>query len=267
MPFIGTWDVTNLIYAVCPNALKLGSNPAAFNTGNFPVYQGESAPSKITAGLKNMLSGYGYTTDGLLKFDGVNDFVQPSYKTPLTNASKFTIEAWVYWTSGRKYVYSEGTNSANFFYIDIEPGGNVYVRFYTGSANDVVTSVFTTATAYNHIALVKDGASLKVFINGSEATYSTQNTYSHGNYTHSLSAINALSRGTTGSYSDENIKQLNVYDDAISPARILANYNAGITNRDILGSDNGDDTMRLYLPSTGVTHQSHTAIHTGIAIM
>jgi len=271
MPSIGSWDTTNLVLSVAPNALKLGDNPAAFNSGTFPVYQGENAGSKKTCTLTNMAAGYGYTTNGLLKLDGVDDILQFNYATAWTNINKFTVEHWIYHngSSTTEYLYSEGENASNYLGLAIRPGQLIRVTFNIGgTVRTVLTSTKLNTLAFNHIVYVKDGATMMVYINGSEASYTTQDSYNLGTKTFGTNAVyGALNRGNFSSWINQDTYQINVYDDAISPARILANYNAGVTNGGILGSDNGDDTMRLYLPSTGITHQSHTAIHTGIAIM
>ena len=107
------WDNSNCVFAVLPSCLKLGSNPPdGYYTPAgmrwFPVYQGPSAPYKVTADM--YFDGTSYPKaiyeNGLLDFRNTASDAQAvspndrnariicNYKHTLSNSMAYTIEVW-----------------------------------------------------------------------------------------------------------------------------------------------------------------------------
>ena len=107
------WDNSNCVFAVLPSCLKLGSNPpdgyyTPVDKRYFPVYQGPSAPYKVTADM--YFDGTSYPKaiyeNGLLDFRNsasVSGAASPNnrnvriicnYKHTLSNSMAYTIEVW-----------------------------------------------------------------------------------------------------------------------------------------------------------------------------
>jgi len=255
MPSIRNWDTANLVMSIAPNALKLGDNPVPFNSGTFPVYQGGSAGSKITGILTNMLSGYGYA-DGKIKFDKVDDRIAEDKNIPITDASKFTVEVWLDYISGggAGTFYSEGDDGNNFIeFLHGVGNDKIWIRYCVGGTiKEAISTQRINVPGLWHIAARKDGATLQLFINGVEVSgYDAQDTYNLGSKTFLGGAnIGSAKRGAVAqNFYGGGMYQVNIYDDAISDARILANYNAGKWNDGIRGVDNEDDTITLTDPA------------------
>ncbi|NBQ98418.1 MAG: LamG domain-containing protein, partial [Microbacteriaceae bacterium] len=114
-------------------------------------------------------------------FDGSNDYVSmPDSSAFSLSSSNWTMECWVYpLTSAVNrgivgHANSTVTVSSSSFLIYLTSTNQVVVELYSGSSSYVITT--TTTVAYNqwsHIAVVRDGNTARVYINGQQATGGT----------------------------------------------------------------------------------------------
>lgn len=129
-------------------------------------------------------------------------------------AGDFTIEAWVYHSgvgNGRDTIvwWDDASQAAFGVY---EPGGNTV---YFGSLN-TATGLLTSNT-WNHIAAVRTGSTVKIYINGVERASGTNTT----NFTQSTSWIgrNAAGNTWTVGYIDElRVSSVARYTSNFTPA-------------------------------------------------
>ena len=170
-----------------------------------------------------------------LDFDGSNDYVSISSSSSLQISNNITLEAWIKLdnTSGSKVVVlsADGGAAANTsFILRIPSAGNVF-RFSCGggsgtdfdgegSVSETVDSPTISSGIWYHVAGVRNGTSLTLYLNGkSVATESISNNSLH---THSSS----LGIGYFPSYAqyfDGQIDEVRIWNDARSQAEIKAN--------------------------------------------
>ncbi|MEI7425551.1 MAG: DUF2341 domain-containing protein [Candidatus Moraniibacteriota bacterium] len=159
-----------------------------------------------------------------LAFDGVDDYVQPaSAYNPGT--SDFTLSAWVkrLGSDGDAIIsFSSGSYAVGLYSNYAETG----IHFGTGydSASSVVGPILETNT-WKHLVGVREGTTLKIYINGILSTTKT------GVAIQNI-ATNYLQIGRMRSGQHEwrgNIDEPKIYNYARSAAQIKLDYNAGIS--------------------------------------
>ena len=90
----------------------------------------------------------------------------------------FTIQAWVYPTNLSTWSYNDGgqrpvmignmvpTSLANFWSFGPRNDGTVALSYFTGAAQLVATTNTVAANTWSHIALTKQGTTVRMFVNG-----------------------------------------------------------------------------------------------------
>jgi hypothetical protein len=99
-------------------------------------------------------------------FDGTGDYLSaPSNSAFAFGTGSWTVEAWVYVTTLREILLFDTRSSASTAGIgcNIWSDGKLY---YSGSANNLLTSTAITANSWNHVAWVYNGTTLTGYING-----------------------------------------------------------------------------------------------------
>ncbi|MGH1337049.1 MAG: choice-of-anchor D domain-containing protein [Aureispira sp.] len=105
-----------------------------------------------------------------LDFDGGNDFVAiPASSSLDVGAGNFTMESWVKHdqasAQGPILEFNDGSNTG--FHLWYFPNGEVYVNpVHTGSITYNTSSLGAATQEWNHIAVVREGADLRIYING-----------------------------------------------------------------------------------------------------
>jgi len=246
-------DLTNLEFAVLPNALENGDNPSAFDTGTFPVKRGSAA---VTATLTNMSGVGGYSAGEITFASASSTSIVTDHDLIVSNSSKFTWLAWVYIndiTAGSQDICRAAVNQyANAHFAVEQNTGKLFLLLdYLGN-NEAISTDAISSGAYYLVGAVKDGATLKLYINGYEVSaYDTQDSYSAG--TMDLSAADFELGERYSAYFDGKMSAFLSFNDAISDARILSIYNAGRELTDYPGTDNGDNTMSFVPDLSGIT--------------
>ena len=117
-----------------------------------------------------------------IKFDGTNDYLTFDDDIDFTLGSDdFTIDLWfrpltinrVHWLTGQGN--SSGSSSSASFGISVRANNTIVVGVFQGSSDYEVTSSTTVvANTWYHIALIRYGTSIKLYVNGvSEGTPQT----------------------------------------------------------------------------------------------
>lgn len=103
--------------------------------------------------------------------DGVGDYIQTPSSADFSVTGSFTIECWLRRTStGRDALATKYTSSADGVLFDIGASDELRLIMGTGSfisCNSGATTIPTNT--WTHVAGVKDGSTLRVFINGTQA--------------------------------------------------------------------------------------------------
>jgi len=114
-------------------------------------------------------------------FDGTGDYlsIPQSSDFDLASTTNFTVECWVYHTDtiggDRVYVSQTEGTYANSWYLRAVGGGEVNLTAWIGGSNflSVQTGAgVVTQNNWHHVALVKTGTDYKIFIDGTDETYS-----------------------------------------------------------------------------------------------
>ena len=114
-----------------------------------------------------------YASYGSAYFDGTGDYLTAPTNGVFSLAGNFTIECWLYPTafSSYKSIWS-GTNAINStgFHIGLNSGGNIFI--YSNSSFTVTSSNAMALNAWNHVAVVRNGGVVYIYINGVVSTNS-----------------------------------------------------------------------------------------------
>ena len=170
-----------------------------------------------------------------LDFDGGNDYVNISSSSSLQISSNVTMEAWVKLdnTTGSKIVVvnADGGAASNTSYIlRIPSAGNVF-RFSCGggsgvdfdgegSVSESVDSPTISSGIWYHVAGVRDGTSMTLYLDGKSVD--TETISNNSIHTHSSSlAIGYYP--SYGQYFDGQIDEVRIWNDARTQAEIKAN--------------------------------------------
>lgn len=202
-----------------------GNMPASYNVGNVPSYLAafQACP------LINCGAGYGAINAGAnshLNFDSANDLVDTTKKFAWTDINKRTFEAKVNFIDDGTYQalmgswYSSGvaTQYSLLIYPTEEPS-----MFFKRGGTLIFAKASTKLTDGDHtLHFMKDGSTLKMWIDGVEVSYDTQQAYNLGTDTCDNNTYIGNDRRLLYAWNGK-IYCVNVYEDAISQARITEN--------------------------------------------
>ena len=154
------------------------------NYQNGAIYDNAMMNDWITVGgvqINTSVKKYG---TGSVSFDGTTGYLLPN--PPTTNlyafgSGNFTIEMWIYPTTSsggtRQIFYDSKPSGGSGFYVTISLYTGTNISFYT-NGNDQITGGAVTFNVWSHVALVKNGSTTTLYLNGvSQGTYADSNTY------------------------------------------------------------------------------------------
>ena len=160
--------------------------------------------------------------EGSASLDTAGDYVTFPYSADYTKmSSDWTIEAWMYYQNDVGFMCSAGDGS-NGWWFQVDGS---FIRFQTyGTPAVIATETITLSNAtWYHMAAVRNGNDLKVYVNG---------TSSHGSVTLSAALPNGSNRPLhIGTYSAAGQEHLNRLDAFIDMFRITqaARYTSNFT--------------------------------------
>jgi hypothetical protein len=180
-----------------------------------------------------------------LQFDGVDDYVNCGVISDFVSSSAFSVSGWFYFDSvaNHKTLFSYGlsTGSQYCWTVQTFPAGElifVIADALGDSGNNYIgtnlSSPLVTEQWY-HICVVYDGSGVgntdkaKIYINGTEATYSggggtipATTTASTGSFNIGRWDLGGSDRFFTGT-----IDEVSVYSSALTPEQITSIFNGG----------------------------------------
>ena len=174
------------------------------------------------------------------RFNGSTDYLDVAASSDFAfGTGDFTVECWIY--SGvnsldnyyRRIYMTDGPtgNATGNFQISITPTSGVINLWENSGQLDVDGTTDVTNSRWNHIAAVRSGTTLKLYVNGVEelsTTYSTSVTANSGS---PRPRIGNYDGGTGGGDFDGYMQDLRVYNGV---AKYTSNFIPASTNPDIL---------------------------------
>jgi hypothetical protein len=150
-----------------------------------------------------------------------NNFEAPDHAT-LDVGSVFTVEGWLKLLSLVTGLYNGILiKHAPSFFFATDPTNNLTLFEYSGG-ECCTSTVATTDTDFHHYVATVNGAAVKLYIDAVDVTGAVT-AKSWGNAVHPL----ALGGDLGGQYGPAGVlDELAVYPTELSPARVLAHYNA-----------------------------------------
>lgn len=150
----------------------------------------------------------------------------------LDNLSAFTVEAFVKpsSTSGTPMIAArdDTTTAGRSFQFYISGGKLAFTKIANGVATATGATTLAAGTTY-HVAATYDGATLRVYVNGTQdGTAATSGTLGASTTDLRIGARRNTSPITTDFFSGV-IDEVAVYNTSLSPTRIAAHYTAGTT--------------------------------------
>jgi hypothetical protein len=173
---------------------------------------------------------YNATNGGNISFDGVDDYVSIANGGGLNNSTTYSIDIWFKYNStsqdagftgygalcGRQ---KNGSWSANLLYIN---GADPTTSKLVFSPS--VQSVSNIGTGINHCIITCTTNDIKMYINGSISSTSTDATTVRNDSTTPLTIGAWIGDGA--SYSNSYIYNFKTYNRVLSSSEVLQNYNA-----------------------------------------
>jgi len=163
-----------------------------------------------------------------LSFNGTNSWVTVADSASLDLTSGMTLEAWVNPTTlgtvWRTIIMKEQPSELVYTLYGntstTRPSGNVYVG---GEVETRGTAALTT-NAWTHLAVTYDGSTLRLFVNGVEAS----NKAISGSMQVSTGVLRIGGNGIWGEYFSGLIDEVRVYNRALTAGEIQSDMNAPI---------------------------------------
>lgn len=166
---------TSLLTCQSNRFLDASSNAFAITLNGTPSVQAFSPFAPTAAYDTAVVGGSGY-------FDGSGDYlVTPSNAAVSSTllASDFTIECWLYLTTypgGGAPIWTNSTsNSDGFSSVYVTSSGTVALGKV--GVNEVASTATVVRNAWNHVATVRSGATVYLYLNGAQIASGAASTY------------------------------------------------------------------------------------------
>lgn len=166
-----------------------------------------------------------------LQFDGVDDYVSLGNATALGFTSQnFTIEAWIKLgnvTRVMRIFQRQLENSDGYEFLTGLSGNFVFYTFQSG-ANQIsrTSSNVWTAGNWYHVAVVRQGASVRLWVNGVD---STNITGSHIDPAYSANRQAFIGTGYAPEAFNGTISEVRIWSNARSESQIKADMSGTLT--------------------------------------
>lgn len=168
--------------------------------------------------------------DGALDFNGSDEYVSvPDDGTKFDLQTNFTVSVWVNLNAtSTKHLLRKGHASSPYYSWAMQFNGtqfHAYLREDSGDANLFGGSSIAVSTWY-HVAFVKDGLNLYLYLDGTEVD---TNTYDAGSTPLDGDGALIFGHDTSSQYYNGQLDDIRIYNSALSADDISTLYSNGIT--------------------------------------
>jgi hypothetical protein len=163
------------------------------------------------------------SSDGM-SFDGSNDYLKIPTSLNIAGTNLFSINLWVYKDSGSGDVYFDSRDGSDVNFIFLDDNGGAGLRAVVGNSGNIVYNVDLTS-GFNFVTLIKKSSAtngVEMYVNGILVATGTDTTSLDSNM--GLTIASRFDQ-TTGAFYDGKIKDVNIYDRALSTGEITQLYN------------------------------------------
>jgi uncharacterized protein YjdB len=243
---VATVNTTGLVTAVAAGTANVGVSYSGFSSSSvatvtnglvaaysFNAGSGTTVADASGNGNTGTITGATWSAAGkygnALSFNGTNNFVTVNESGSLDLTGAMTLEAWVNpsalgstWRCVLLKEQSGGLIYALYANTDTNrPSGHVYIssEFDTRGTAALATNTWT------HLAVTYDGTTLRMFVNGVEAS----NKVVGGNIKTSTGALRIGGNSVWGEYFSGLIDEVRVYNRALTAAQIQADMSSPVT--------------------------------------
>jgi hypothetical protein len=207
----------------------------SLDAGNVKSYPGSGTVWTDKSGFNNngtLINGPTFNSDGggSIVFDGTNDYVVvPESSSVDITTNTITFGGWCYPTISNAYQHiivknvGEQPNRQYGMWLSQNGTSQIY-RSLKGvvSQGNVNLSTPWAVNAWNHVMIVYNGSTIKIYLNGVEV--SSEN--ASGNITHTNSNVNIGGEPNQNYFFNGRIASSQIYNRALSAQEVLQNYNA-----------------------------------------
>ena len=197
-----------------------------------------------------------------LSLDGTGDYARCEGGTDFSFAGDFTVEKWIYPTSvtGTKYLFSLGSEAAGRYNLYLV-SGVVTGNFYGSSSTTFGGSI--SINTWTHIALVRSGSTITVYVNGTALGTTETNSSTIGNTGQlTIGADTGGANGFIGYIDTFRLSNSARYTGTFTPA--TSEFTSD-TNTKLLLHFNGDSGSIQFSDST-IQQQDVVFVRSGVGI-
>lgn len=193
------------------------------NNINAGIYDNAMINDWQTVGSAQVSSTQVKYGTGALKFNGTTDYLYTNSSSTIVFGGNFTIEAWVYLNTNANYagIFSSfiSTNSGTGVLLGVQNTGVLYGAIGNGTGADQISSASAiTTSAWHHVAFVKNGTAITLYLDGTSVASGT---------TTRTIGLNTCFIGRY--YTDVNNYFINGYIDDLRVTNGYARYTANFT--------------------------------------
>jgi chitodextrinase len=203
----------------------------SFNDGSGP-----SAADASGNGRTGGVSGATWVTTGKfaggLSFDGVNDLVTVADAAPLDLTTGMTLEAWVKPTvlsgSWRTAIIKEQTGQLVYaLYANATTTSRPSAHVFVGGDKTTSGGAALPLNAWTHLAATYDGAALRLYVNGAQATSLAQS----GSMPASAQPLQIGGNAVWSEWFAGTIDEVRIYNRALSTAELQTDMNTPVDSQ------------------------------------
>ena len=128
-----------------------------------------------------------FTTSSAMYFDGTGDYLTVPDDKTFHPSGNFTAECWIYPTASpsQPFIFGQWSNPYSWaIQLSNDSNRNARMIFHDGGFQDTVTGTAVALNTWTHLALVKNGSTATIYVNGVSAGTDTV-----GSLTNSTAAL------------------------------------------------------------------------------